>query len=218
MSFIWPIMLLSLLTIPLFVFLYLQVQRRRRRFAASFGNLGFAQEAAGSRIGLRRHIPPALFLMGLVSLSLAMARPQAVVRVPRIEGTVILAFDVSGSMAADDFKPTRMEAAKAAAQDFVQHQPPSVQIGVVAFSDSGFSVQAPTYEKEAVLASINRLAPAARHIPWKWDPALTQGDCRCEQRARPQSLQQPDTRAYPHPDTFAGGDVQTGGDCIAHRW
>jgi Ca-activated chloride channel family protein len=76
-----------------------------------------------------------------------------------VEGIVILAFDVSGSMAADDMKPTRMEAAKAAVQDFVQRQPPSVQIGVVAFSDSGFAVQAPTNDQAILLASINRLTP-----------------------------------------------------------
>ena len=100
-----------------------------------------------------------LFLISLTILIVALARPQTVVSLPRIEGTVILAFDVSGSMAADDLKPTRMEAAKAAARDFVQLQPPSVQIGVVSFSEGGFSVQAPTYDEGAVLAAINRLAP-----------------------------------------------------------
>jgi Ca-activated chloride channel family protein len=76
-----------------------------------------------------------------------------------VEGTVILAFDVSGSMAADDLKPTRMEAAKAAARGFVEQQPPGVLIGVVAFSDGGFAVQAPTNDREAIFASINRLKP-----------------------------------------------------------
>ena len=108
---------------------------------------------------MRRHIPPALFLAGLTILIVALARPQTVVSLPRVEGTVILAFDVSGSMAADDMKPTRMEAAKAAARDFVQRQPPSVQIGVVAFSDNGFSVQVPTNDQDAILAAINRLTP-----------------------------------------------------------
>ena len=127
--------------------------------AASYGSLGLVQEAAGRQLGARRHIPPALFLAGLTILMVALARPQTVVSLPRVEGTVILAFDVSGSMAAEDLKPTRMEAAKAAARDFVQRQPRSVQIGVVAFSDSGFAVQAPTNDQEAILAAINRLTP-----------------------------------------------------------
>jgi Ca-activated chloride channel family protein len=162
MSFIWPIMLVTLLLVPLFVVLYTRLQRRRRRFAASFGSLGLVQSGTTQRKGpgARRHIPPVLFLVGLTILLIALARPQTVVSLPRVEGTVILTFDVSGSMAADDMKPTRMEAAKAAARDFVQRQPRSVQIGVVAFSDSGLAVQAPTNDQEAILSAINRLAPA----------------------------------------------------------
>jgi Ca-activated chloride channel family protein len=159
MTFIWPAMLLSLLLLPLFAALYLRQQRRRRRLMASYGSLGFVQEAAGRRLGSRRHIPPTLFLIGLMLLLLALARPETVVNLPRIEGVVILAFDVSGSMAADDLNPSRMEAAKAAARAFVEQQPPSVLIGVVAFSDSGFTVQAPTNDQEAVLATINRMTP-----------------------------------------------------------
>lgn len=152
-------MLVLLFLVPVFVLLYLRVQRQRQRMIARYGSLGFVQGAAGRKLGIRRHVPPAFFLLSLTILIIALARPQTEVSLPRIEGTVILAFDVSGSMAADDFKPTRIEAAKAAAQDFVERQPPTVQIGVVAFSDSGLSVQIPTYDQGAVLAAINRLAP-----------------------------------------------------------
>ncbi len=156
MSFVWPGMLLLLLLIPAFILLYLRIQQRRRRMVANYESLGFA---AGSTPGTRRHIPPILFLAGLGILIFAMARPQAVVSLPRIEGTVILAFDVSGSMAADDMQPNRMEAAKVAAQDFVLRQPPTVLLGVVAFSDSGIAVQQPTNAQEDVLGAINRLSP-----------------------------------------------------------
>jgi Ca-activated chloride channel family protein len=152
-------MLLLLLLIPLSAGLYLILQQRRWRLAASYGAFGLMQEAAGRGPGLRRHIPPALFLASLAILLLALARPQTVVSLPRVEGTVILAIDISGSMAADDLKPTRIEAAKAAAQEFVQSQPATVQIGIVAFSDGGMAVQAPTDDREAILATINRLTP-----------------------------------------------------------
>jgi Ca-activated chloride channel family protein len=52
-----------------------------------------------------------------------------------------------------------MEAAKIAARAFVEHQPSTVQIGIVAFSDGGFAVQTPTNDQEAILATINRLTP-----------------------------------------------------------
>ena len=100
-----------------------------------------------------------LFLIGLTILLIALARPQTVVSLPRIEGIVMLTFDVSGSMAADDLKPTRMEAAKEAARAFVESQPPSVRIGVVSFSDTGFTVQPPTDDQAAIISAIDRLQP-----------------------------------------------------------
>ena len=159
MSFIWPSMLFLLLLLPVFVVLYVILSIRRGRAAARYGKLGLVQPAQGRGLGIRRHIPTAFFLLALTILIVALARPQAVSSIPRVVGTVILAFDVSGSMGADDLKPTRMEAAKAAAQDFVEHQPRTVQIGVVAFSDSGVNVQAPTGDRDLILAAIKRLTP-----------------------------------------------------------
>ena len=159
MTFIWPWMLVLLLVTPLLVAFYLYLERRRRRFSADYGHLVMAQEASGRRLGARRHLPPALFLLGLTILLFGLARPQALINLPRTEGTIILAFDVSGSMAATDMSPTRMEAAKVAARAFVERQPPTVQIGVVSFSDNGFSVQTPTDDQAAVVSAINRLSP-----------------------------------------------------------
>ncbi len=160
MSFIWPVMLFSLILIPLFIGVYVNLQRKRRkRLAETRGSLSFLQSSQPKKPGLRAYVVPALFLVGLSIMMVAMARPQAMLSLPRIEGTVILAFDVSGSMAADDLKPTRMEAAKAAARDFIDKQPVTVQIGIVAFSDNGFSVQNPTNDKDSLLATIHRLSP-----------------------------------------------------------
>jgi Ca-activated chloride channel homolog len=159
MSFIWPTFLLVLCCVPLLVMLYLQIQRRRRTFAARYGSLGLVHDAVGKGIGLRRHIPAMIFLAGVTILIFSLARPQATVSVPRIEGTVMLTFDVSGSMAATDFQPTRMEAAKAAARQFVENQPSGVSIGVVVFSDGGISVQPPTDNREETITTIDRLVP-----------------------------------------------------------
>jgi Ca-activated chloride channel family protein len=130
MSFLWPDMLFLLLLLPVGVVLYVGRQRQRARLAASFGSLGFTQGGAASRLGVRRHIPPAFFIAGLAVLTVGLARPQTMLSLPREEGTVILDFDVSGSMAATDVQPTRLEAAKVAAREFVQRQPTSVQVGL----------------------------------------------------------------------------------------
>ncbi len=99
-------------------------------------------------------------MLAFVLFAVALARPQATVALPRPEGTVMLTFDVSGSMAADDLKPTRLDTAKAIATSIVQRQPPGVVVGLVAFSDAGISVKPPSSDQVEVLAAINRLAPA----------------------------------------------------------
>jgi Ca-activated chloride channel homolog len=159
MSFLWPSLLWLLLTVPSGILLYFLLQRRRQKMVARYGKPSLLGQAAGHNPDPRRHVPPALFMLSLTILIVGLARPQMVVSLPHVEGTVILVYDVSGSMAADDLKPTRMEAAKAAGRDFVQRQPLTVQVGVVAFSDSGLTVQPPTNDKDTILSSINRLTP-----------------------------------------------------------
>jgi Ca-activated chloride channel family protein len=158
MQFLWPQMLWFLLAVPALAAAYIYAQRRRHRYALRYASLSLVKDALGRGPGRRRHVPPALFLFGLAVMILAMARPVSVVTLPAQEGTVILTMDVSGSMRANDLDPSRLEAAKAAARAFVEKQPPGVRVGVVSFSDSAFVVQAPTNDKLAVLAAINRLS------------------------------------------------------------
>jgi Ca-activated chloride channel homolog len=159
MTFIWPTALLLLVVVAGLAVLYVLAQRRRNRYALRYANLSLVREAIGKGPGWRRHVPPALFILALAFMGVAVARPQAVVAVPSQEGTVILAIDVSGSMLAEDMRPNRMEAAKAAARVFVEKQSESVKIGVVSFSGDASIVQSPTTDKTLVIAAINRLRP-----------------------------------------------------------
>lgn len=149
-------MLFTLLGIPLLVWWYSRMLRRRRAYAEQYG-VGLVK--ASGFADRRRHYPAVLFLIGIAVLLFSLSRPQATVSLPKYEGTVILVFDVSGSMAADDIEPSRMEAAQTTAYDFVKDQPASIRIGVVAFSDGGLSVQAPNINREATLGTIERLIP-----------------------------------------------------------
>lgn len=159
MSFIWSFLLPLLLCVPLLVLLYWRTQKRRRESAARLGSFGALHDSTQSATPRTRQLPAALFLSGVAVLILSLARPEALISLPKIEGTVILTFDVSGSMSADDLKPTRMEVAKTAALEFVDNQPTSVKIGVVAFSDGGITVQSPTSQREDVIDTIGRLVP-----------------------------------------------------------
>jgi Ca-activated chloride channel homolog len=157
MSFAWPLALVLLALIPLGALGYRAIGRRRARRAGALAMP--ATLATARRARLRTAVPTALLVLALGAMVVAMARPQGTVPLPVGQGTVILAFDVSGSMAASDQQPTRMDAAKAVATDFVEHQPPGIAIGVVAFSDSGITVQAPSTDQAEVLAAIKQLSP-----------------------------------------------------------
>ena len=159
MSFIWQSMLWSLVLIPLLILMYFNIQQQRKQIALRYGSLGLVKQSSGRDVGMRRHIPAIFFLVGLTVLFVALARPRIVVSLPKVEGIVILAFDVSGSMAADDFKPNRLEAAKEAAIDFVERQPSTVKVGIVAFSEGGITVQIPSNDQTAIIESIKRLTP-----------------------------------------------------------
>ena len=159
MSFIWPWVLVSLLALPVCVFLYLRLQRKRESDAASLGALGAVREGVTPVGGWRRHAPPIILLAAIAVLALASARPEIELPLPRQEGTVILVLDVSSSMAADDVEPSRMDAAKLAAQAVVDRRPATASIGVVAFGEGGLVVQMPTGDDDALAATIDRLEP-----------------------------------------------------------
>jgi Ca-activated chloride channel family protein len=152
-------MLWFLLWVPILIAAYILVQRRRQKYALRYASLSLVKDALGRGPGRKRHIPPALFITALAVMFFALARPASVVTLPAQEGTVILTMDVSGSMRAEDLQPSRLEAAKTAARSFIEKQPAGVKVGVVSFSDNAFLVQAPTNEKQAILAAVNRLTP-----------------------------------------------------------
>ncbi len=159
MSFIWPWVLVSLVGLPVCVLVYANLQRKRSVSASRVGALGGVQGGTPTLAGMRRHVPPIILLIGVILLALASARPQVTLPLPRMEGTVILAMDVSSSMAAADVEPTRMDAAKMVAKTLVDRRPDSAITGVVAFGEGGLIVQPPTGDEEALHATIDRLAP-----------------------------------------------------------
>ena len=134
MKFLSPIMLWLLLAIPALVALYFYVLRRKKKMALRYANLGMVKEALGAGASLRRHVPAALFLVAITFMLAAIARPAAMITLPSQRSQVILAMDISASMRAADVAPNRMVAAQTAAKMFIQEQPSTTQIGVVAFA------------------------------------------------------------------------------------
>ena len=156
MIFQWPLMLWALLAVPALIALYLFILRRKKQAALRYANLGLVREALGVGSRLRRHIPPVLFLLAMMLMLLATARPVATVTLPTQQETVILAIDVSGSMRAADVQPNRLEAAQAAAKAFLTDLPMHTKVGIVAFAATASVVQAPTLSREDLVAAIDR--------------------------------------------------------------
>jgi Ca-activated chloride channel homolog len=159
MSFQSPWLLLGLLAIPLLIGLYLTSQQRRRAYAVRFTNLALLNQVMGKGPGFRRHLPAILFIAGLAGLLFSMARPQATIRIPRGQTSVMLAVDVSGSMAASDVQPTRIDAAIAAGRTLIDKLPSNAQVGLVIFNSQAQVVAPLTGDKGSVKDALGSLAP-----------------------------------------------------------
>jgi Ca-activated chloride channel family protein len=158
-SFKDPLLLLGLLVLPLLLAVYVLIQRRRRVFAVRFTNLALLSKVAPRRPGLRRHLPPALFLLGLTGLLLAAADPVLNLEVARNRSDVMLVIDVSGSMQANDVQPSRLEAARSAARKLIDSLPSTARVGVVSF-DEHASLMAPlSDDKTNAENSLGNLRP-----------------------------------------------------------
>ena len=156
MSFAWPEAFWLAVLLPLAVAGYLYLLRRKKKAALRYSNLALVKAAMGGAPSWRRHVPPALLLAALAAMIVAIARPEALVTLPANNETVILAMDVSGSMRATDVAPNRLAAAQAAAKQFIAEVPSSVKIGIVAFAGTATVAQAPTRNKDDLVAAIDR--------------------------------------------------------------
>jgi Ca-activated chloride channel homolog len=156
MNFLWQEALWLLLLLPLLMLLYVWLLKRRKKTALAWSSLAIVKEAMGSQRLWRRHVPPLLMLLALATLIVAGARPTAVITLPLVEQTVILAMDVSGSMRATDVEPNRLVASQNAAKAFIAELPRTVRVGVVSFAGTAAIVQPPTLSREDVVAAIDR--------------------------------------------------------------
>ena len=156
MTFLWPQFLWLLLALPLLVLLYIWLLRRKKKNALQYASLSIVREAMGKSQSVRRHIPPALFLLSLAAMLVASSRPLAVVSLPSDKQTIMLAMDVSGSMRATDVKPNRLVASQEAAKAFLAELPRNIKVGIVAFAGTASVVQPPTLSREDLVAAIDK--------------------------------------------------------------
>lgn len=157
MTFLSPIWLLALVGVATLLAGYVVQQIRRKRYVARFSNVSLLASIAPRRPGWRRHVTFALLLIAMAVMSIGVARPTAKVRVPREKATVMLAVDVSISMEATDVLPTRLEAAKKAADEFADLLPPKINLGLVAFAGAASVKVPPTIDRDAFKNAVGGL-------------------------------------------------------------
>ncbi len=149
MTFTSPERLWLLAAVGALAVAYVLLQRRRSRYAVRLPGLALLASVA-PRLGWRKHIASAALLLSMVGATAAFAEPRAQVQVPRERATLVVALDVSLSMAATDVDPDRLTAAKAAAVEFVEGLPPGFDVGLVAFAGTTSVAVAPTQDRTAV--------------------------------------------------------------------
>ena len=144
LAFIAPERLFILLVIPLLVAAYIFAMRRKNRRGMRFTNTSMLDVVVPKQSQWRRHLAVALSLLSLITLTAAFARPKTQVDVPRERATVVLVIDASLSMQATDVKPTRLDAAKEAAIEFVNQLPDKYNVSVVSMAGSAAVLVPPT--------------------------------------------------------------------------
>ena len=155
----WPLALVGLVVVPVLVALYLRRERGRTSVAARFSNPALLPGIVDRSPGIRRHLPPAILLVALGVLLVGVARPHASVTVPRELATVVLAVDVSRSMAATDVEPTRLDAARDSMGAFLLRVPKRFRVGVVSFASRAVVALPPTADRTLAEAALEALRP-----------------------------------------------------------
>lgn len=157
MSLSWPWALWALALIPALLTLRWWATRRRKRAAVRVTSVALVRTALPRARRWRRVVPSALLVLGLVTLSVAAARPQKEVSIASNETTILLTLDVSGSMCSTDVDPSRLEAAEKAAAKFIEAQPGGSQIGLVTFASFATVVVPPTDDADKLLKAVGSL-------------------------------------------------------------
>jgi Ca-activated chloride channel family protein len=154
-TFAAPYLLFSLAAVPLAAIGYWILEGRRASRAAPWSRRAMLPNIVRRPARRLRHVPIALFLVGLTFLLVGFARPERVFQnaLPQAP-TVVLAFDVSGSMAATDVAPSRIRAARSVALQFLHELPSRYRVAVITFGDKVQLTAAPTFDRALVIAKV----------------------------------------------------------------
>ncbi|VVB89882.1 von Willebrand factor type A domain protein [uncultured archaeon] len=133
MNFESPLWFAALLLIPLIWYFYRESVKKKKAAAIKFSNLSLIKEAGAGKSKAK----DILFYMNILLITLlitALADPHIPLKQTKEGVNVVMVMDVSGSMAATDYKPTRFDAARESAKILMNELDSKDNVGVVIFS------------------------------------------------------------------------------------
>jgi Ca-activated chloride channel family protein len=159
-AFLWPSVLWAVLLLAAGASAYARLVRRPTRHPVVLSTASRARKALDAARG--RHLPAALVAAAILAALVAAARPVVPLPVPTDRSVIVLAIDVSGSMRSTDIAPSRLEAAQAAAREFLRALPRRVPVGLVVFAGYATLLAPPGTDRGRLFTLIDGIGTARR--------------------------------------------------------
>ena len=143
------------LLIPILIFVYHKYNSNKKDSILKFSSIKIIEKAIVKKNTIRKHIPFVLVMVVLSLIIIALANPQTITMGVEKGVNIGIVLDGSESMAASDYKPTRLEAAKNAVNSLVTKINVKNNVGVVLFETGATTISYLTPIKEKTLDSIS---------------------------------------------------------------
>ncbi|MCD6477670.1 MAG: VWA domain-containing protein [Candidatus Aenigmarchaeota archaeon] len=130
-SFGEPAVLITLLLVPILIYLYKIYDKKKKMAAMKFSSISNIRKISSKSV--RFYLPFVLILLVISLMIVGLADPRIPLKVAKKGVNVVLVIDDSGSMAATDYKPTRLDAAKNSAKILINSLKPNDNVGIVVF-------------------------------------------------------------------------------------
>jgi len=159
-GFYHPGWLVLLFALPVLYFWYIWETKRKKQEAMVFSHIGFMKTALAGRTGSMR--PRMLLFISLAALGciiIGLADPHIPLEQAKEGVNVILVMDISGSMQATDYQPTRLEAAKQSAEVLLKQLDDKDYTGIITFESGATSAAYLSPDKERVVTKLRGIEP-----------------------------------------------------------
>ena len=145
------------LLIPVLVFIYYKYNLNKKESILKFSTLKIIKKTNAKNNLIRKHIPFLLIIIVLSLIIIALANPQIVTLGSEKGVNLGIVLDGSESMAAADYEPTRLDAAKRAITSLVTKTSETNNVGVVLFETGAGTISYLTPVKQKTLDSISSI-------------------------------------------------------------